>query len=122
MSFPSWRSRVWAPGRMWFVRPNSGRRNPLNAIAAHTPTSLAGTVGASERNRTGGRMARAKNRQTMNKVARERELRERREKKQERKDEKKRLAALGEAGIVDEDGAEAEDAVEAEGSEETATA
>ena len=40
-------------------------------------------------------MARAKNRQTMNKVARERELSERRALKKARKDEKKRVAAEG---------------------------
>ena len=40
-------------------------------------------------------MARAKNRQTMNKVARERELSERRALKKARKDEKKRAAAEG---------------------------
>jgi len=40
-------------------------------------------------------MARAKNRQTMNKVARERELTERRALKKARKDEKKRIAAEG---------------------------
>jgi len=74
-------------------------------------------------------MARAKNRQTMNKMARERELRERRERKQERKDEKKRIAAEGEAGsgaegeagivddedgVVDQAGPEAEQTVETE--------
>ena len=40
-------------------------------------------------------MARAKNRQTFNKVARERELKERRALKQAKKDERKRLAAEG---------------------------
>jgi len=43
-------------------------------------------------------MARAKNRQTMNKVARERELTERRALKKARKDEKKRIAAEGDGG------------------------
>src|SRR5215208_6059626 len=113
---------------MWFVTWNSSHRNPIQPIAPAHADLARGYRRKSERNRTGGRMARAKNRQTMNKVARERELRERREKKQERKDEKKRIAALGEAGIVDEDGVEAEagveaeDAVETESSGETATA
>ena len=64
-------------------------------------------------------MARAKNRQTMNKVARERELRERRVLKQAKKDEKKRLAAEGEDGTADGDAAaanaEPEHAVDAQG-------
>jgi hypothetical protein len=59
-------------------------------------------------------MARAKNRQTMNKFARERELKERRERKQERKDEKKRLAAEGIAPGADEESAEPEPAAEPE--------
>lgn len=51
-------------------------------------------------------MARSKNRQTMNKVARERELRERREQKQAKKDEKKRIAAEGANPLPDDDGPE----------------
>ena len=58
-------------------------------------------------------MARAKNRQTMNKFARERELKERRERKQERKEEKKRLAAEEKSGGAEE-GAELEQAAEPE--------
>jgi hypothetical protein len=41
-------------------------------------------------------MARAKNRQTFNKMARERELKEKRALKQAKKDEKRRIAAEGE--------------------------
>ncbi len=51
-------------------------------------------------------MARAKNRQTFNKVARERELKERRALKQAKKDEKKRLAAEGEDAGAEEGVAE----------------
>ena len=48
-------------------------------------------------------MARSKNRQTFNKMARERELKERRALKQAKKDEKKRLAAEGDTP-ADEEG------------------
>lgn len=51
-------------------------------------------------------MARAKNRQTMNKMARERELRERRERKQAKKDQKKLDAAEGNLADAEEDGEE----------------
>jgi hypothetical protein len=51
-------------------------------------------------------MARAKNRQTFNKVARERELKERRALKQAKKDERKRLAAEGDEAGTDAEGAE----------------
>jgi hypothetical protein len=51
-------------------------------------------------------MARAKNRQTMNKMARERELRERRERKQAKKDQKKLDAAEGIVHSDDESGEE----------------
>jgi hypothetical protein len=51
-------------------------------------------------------MARAKNRQTFNKVARERELKERRALKQAKKDERKRLAAEGEETGTDAEGTE----------------
>lgn len=60
-------------------------------------------------------MARSKNRQTFNKMARERELKERRALKQAKKDEKKRLAAEGEDATGETDGAEPEYSVEAEG-------
>jgi hypothetical protein len=67
-------------------------------------------------------MARSKNRQTFNKMARERELKERRALKQAKKDEKKRIAAEGEDPIGEgedptgeADGAEPEYSVEAEG-------
>jgi hypothetical protein len=59
-------------------------------------------------------MARAKNRQTFNKITRERELRERRERKQEKKDEKKRLAAEGIDPNAEDESAEPELAVEVE--------
>jgi hypothetical protein len=59
-------------------------------------------------------MARSKNRQTMNKMARERELRERRVLKQAKKDEKKRIAAGGEEPTTEEGGAEPENSVDPE--------
>jgi hypothetical protein len=59
-------------------------------------------------------MARSKNRQTMNKMARERELKERRALKQAKKDEKKRIAAGGEEPTTEEGGTEPEYSVEAE--------
>lgn len=59
-------------------------------------------------------MARSKNRQTFNKMARERDLKERRALKQAKKDEKKRIAAEGEDPVGESDGAEPELSVEAE--------
>jgi hypothetical protein len=59
-------------------------------------------------------MARAKNRQTFNKMARERELKEKRALKQAKKDEKKRIAAEGEDPTVEAEGAEPEYAADPE--------
>jgi hypothetical protein len=53
-------------------------------------------------------VARAKNRQTFNKMARERELKEKRALKQAKKDEKRRIAAEGEDPIAEADSAEPE--------------
>jgi len=59
-------------------------------------------------------MARSKNRQTFNKMARERDLKEKRALKQAKKDEKKRIAIEGEDPIGEPDGAEPELAVDPE--------
>lgn len=53
-------------------------------------------------------MARSKNRQTFNKMARERDLKEKRALKQAKKDEKKRIAIEGEDPIGEPDDAEPE--------------
>ncbi|MEX2646755.1 MAG: hypothetical protein WD249_10885 [Gaiellaceae bacterium] len=59
-------------------------------------------------------MARSKNRQTFNKMARERDLKERRALKQAKKDEKKRIAAEGEEPTGEAESAEPELSVDAE--------
>lgn len=59
-------------------------------------------------------MARSKNRQTFNKMARERDLKEKRALKQAKKDEKKRIAIEGEDPIGEPDGVEPEYSVDPE--------
>lgn len=59
-------------------------------------------------------MARSKNRQTFNKMARERDLKEKRALKQAKKDEKKRIAIEGEDPIAETDPAEPEYPVDPE--------